>query len=71
MTTVSELIVIGFDDETSAFDMEKALKDLQSKDVLKMEDLAVVIKDEDGQLKLHQSLLTKAGAIWGGGSGGC
>jgi len=46
--------------------MEKALRDLQSKDVLKMEDLAVVTKDEDGQLKLHQSLLTRAGAIWGG-----
>ena len=63
---MSELIVIGFDEEKTAFDMEKALKDLQKQDVLKIEDIAVVTKKADGEMKIHQSLLTKTGAIWGG-----
>jgi uncharacterized membrane protein len=63
---MSELIVIGFDEEKTAFDMQKALKDLQKQGVLKMEDIVVVTKDEDGEMKLHQSLLTKAGAMLGG-----
>lgn len=63
---MSELIVIGFDEEKTAFDMEKTLKGLQKMDVLKIEDIAVVTKDADGNMKLHQSLLTKSGAILGG-----
>jgi len=63
---MSELIVIGFDEEKTAFEMEKTLKGLQKIDVLKIEDIAVVTKDEDGAMKLHQSLLAKSGAILGG-----
>lgn len=63
---MSELIVIGFDEQQTAFDMEKALKDLQKQDLLKLEDVAVVTKDEDGAMKLHQSLWTKSGAVLGG-----
>ena len=63
---MSELIVIGFEEEKSAFEMEKTLKDLQKMDVLKIEDIAVVTKDENGAMKLHQSLMTKSGAILGG-----
>ena len=56
---MSELIVIGFEEEKSAFEMEKTLKDLYKIEVLKIEDIAVVTKDEDGDMKLHQSLMTK------------
>ena len=62
----SELVVIGFDEEKSAFELEKALKSLQKQKVLKMEDIAVVTQSEDGDMKLHQSLMTAAGTIWGG-----
>lgn len=64
---MSELIVIGFDDEKTAFEMRVSLNEMQKMDLLKMEDVVVVTKDDKGRMKLHQSAtLTAAGAIWGG-----
>ena len=66
---MSELIVIGFEEEKTAFELEKALKDVQKQGVIKMDDIAVVTKTKDGEMKLHQSLMTTAGAalygFWG------
>jgi uncharacterized membrane protein len=64
---MSDLVVIGFDDETSAFDMRAALSKMQKEYLIEMGDVVVVTKDEEGKVKLHQAVnLTAAGAVGGG-----
>ena len=63
---MSNLIVIGFDDESTAFEMRAALAKMQKEYLIKMEDAVVVTKDDTGKVKLHQSVnLTAAGAVGG------
>ena len=54
---MSELIVIGFDDEHTAFEMRAALAKLQKEYLIDMEDVVVVTKDAVN--------LTAAGAVGG------
>jgi uncharacterized membrane protein len=64
---MSDLVVIGFDDEHAAFEMRAALAKLQKEYLISMEDVVVVTKDEKGKVKLHQAVnLTAAGAVGGG-----
>jgi uncharacterized membrane protein len=64
---MSDLVVIGFKDHQSAFEMRATLARLQSEYLLEMEDVVVVTKNEDGKIKLHQAVnLTAAGALQGG-----
>jgi uncharacterized membrane protein len=63
---MSDLVVIGFDDEHAAFEMRAALAKLQKEYLISMEDVVVVTKDEKGKVKLHQAVnLTAAGAVGG------
>ena len=63
---MSKLVVIGFDDESTAFAMRAELVKMQKKYLLKMEDVVVVTKDEKDKVKLHQAVnLTAAGAVGG------
>lgn len=63
---MSDLVVIGFDDENTAFEMRAALAKLQKDYLIEMEDVVVVTKDEKGKVKLHQAVnLTAAGAVHG------
>ncbi|UCG11701.1 MAG: DUF1269 domain-containing protein [Deltaproteobacteria bacterium] len=63
---MSDLVVIGFDDEHTAFEMRAALAKLQRQYLIQMEDVVVVTKDEKGKVKLHQAHnLTAAGAVTG------
>jgi len=63
---MSDLVVIGFDDEHTAFEMRAALAKLQKEYLIDMEDVVVVTKDEKGKVKLHQAVnLTAAGAMGG------
>lgn len=63
---MSELVVIGFEDENTAFDMRADLAKLQKEYLIEMEDVVVVTKDETGKVKLHQAAnLTAAGAVGG------
>jgi uncharacterized membrane protein len=63
---MSELVVIGFDNENEAFDMRATLAKLQKEYLIEMEDVVVVTKDENGKVKLHQAVnLTLAGAMGG------
>ncbi len=63
---MSDLIVIGFDDEHTAFEMRAALAKLQKEYLIDMEDVVVVTKDDKGKVKLHQAVnLTAAGAMGG------
>lgn len=64
---MSSLIVIGFNDESTAFAMRAELVKMQKEYLLEMEDVVVVTKDEKDQVKLHQAVnLTASGAMGGG-----
>ncbi len=63
---MSNLVVIGFDNEHRAFEMRAELVKLQKEYLLEMEDVVVVTKDEKNNVKLHQAVnLTAAGAAGG------
>jgi uncharacterized membrane protein len=65
--TYENLIVVGFDDEHTAFELRAKLAKLQKEYLIDMEDVVVVTKDEKGKVKLHQAVnLTAAGAVGGG-----
>jgi len=64
---MSDLVVIGFDDDTTAFEMRAELAKMQKEYLINMEDVVVATKDEKGKVKLHQAMnLTAAGAVGGG-----
>ena len=64
---MSNLVVIGFDDETTAFAMRAELAKMQKEYLIDMEDVVVVTKDEKDKVKLHQAVnLTASGAVGGG-----
>ena len=48
---MSELVVIGFDDEHTAFEMRAALGKLQKEYLIEMEDVVVVTKDKEEELR--------------------
>ena len=63
---MSTLIVIGFDDESTAFSMRAELVKMQKEYLIEMEDVVVVTKDDDDKVKLHQAVnLTASGAVSG------
>jgi uncharacterized membrane protein len=64
---MSNLVVVVFEEETTAFEFRAALAKMQKDYLIEMEDAVVVTKDKDGKVKLHQAVnLTAAGAIGGG-----
>ena len=63
---MSDLVVIGFDNEHTAFEMRAELVKLQKEYLIEMEDVVVVTKNDKGKVKLHQATnLTAAGAVGG------
>src|SRR6478752_6113993 len=64
---MSNLIVIGFDNEADAFEMRAALVKLQAQYLIEMEDAVVVTRNAKGDVQLHQPVnLAAAGAASGG-----
>jgi len=63
---MSDLVVIGFDDEHKGFEMRAKLAKLQKEYLIEMEDVVVITKDDKGKVKLHHAVnLTAAGAVGG------
>ena len=63
---MSDLVVIGFNDEHTAFEMRAELAKLQKEYLIEMEDVVVVTKNDKGKVKLHQARnLTAVGAVGG------
>ncbi|MEN8189351.1 MAG: DUF1269 domain-containing protein [Thermodesulfobacteriota bacterium] len=63
---MSNLVIVTFEDESTAFEMRAELAKLQKEYLIEMEDTVVVTKDEEGKTKLHQAVnLTAAGAVGG------
>lgn len=64
---MSTFVAIGYDDPHQAQEVRLALVKLQREYLIDMEDAVVAVKDEDGNVKLHQAVnLTAAGAVSGG-----
>ena len=64
---MSTLVAVVFEDETTAFEMRAALLKMQKQYLIQMEDSVVVIKNQNGTIKLDQAIsLTAAGAVGGG-----
>ena len=64
---MSDLIVVSFENEATAFELRAELIKLQKEYLLEMEDVVVVTRSEDMKVQLHQvSNLTAMGAIGGG-----
>jgi len=64
---LSELIVIGFDNESMAEEVRLALYRMQAAYLVDLEDAVVAVKAKDGQIRLHQmSNPTGARAVSGG-----
>ena len=63
---MSNLVVVGFQDEETAFELRAELAKLQKEYLIDMEDVVVVTRNEKGKVKLHQAVnLTAAGAVGG------
>lgn len=64
---MSNLVVIGYDDQFKAEEVRLKLLKMQKEYLIDLEDAVVAVKDEKGKVKLHQALnLTAAGAASGG-----
>ena len=64
---MSNLVVVVFNDEVTAFEMRTALLKMQKDYLIELEDAVVVTRDMKGRTKLDQAVnLTSAGAVGGG-----
>lgn len=64
---MSDLVIVAFPDEATAFEVRAELVRLQKEYLIEMEDVVVVTRAEDGAVKLHQAVnMTASGAIGGG-----
>lgn len=64
---MSDLIVVAFKDEATAFEMRAELVRLQKDYLMEMEDVVIVTRNEGGEVQLHQAVnLTASGAVGGG-----
>ena len=66
VTPMSNLIVIGFNNEADAFAMRAELAKLQAQYLIELEDAVVVTRDAKGKPQLHQSVNLVAGGAVGG-----
>ncbi len=64
---MSDLVVISFNDEYQADEVLLTLGRLQADHLIDLEDAAVVVRKQDGKMKIKQTQnLTVAGAVGGG-----
>ena len=65
---MSNLIVVAFDDADQAGEVRKALKDLERRGALSLDDAAVIVKDEDGKIHTKDEVDSGigVGAVGGG-----
>lgn len=63
---MSDLVVLAFKNENDAFTMRDKLIDLQKQKVISLQDAAVVVRNQEGKVKIKQvTSLTGAGALGG------
>jgi len=63
---MSSLVVLAFENMTGAEDMRERMYDLQKRELITLEDAAVVVRKESGKTKVKQAhSLVGAGALGG------
>ncbi len=63
---MSDLVIVAFADEATAFEARAELMRLQKEYLIEMDDVVIITREEDGDVKLHQPInLTSAGAVGG------
>ena len=63
---MANLIVFAFDNETEAERMRDTLVDMQKQEIISLQDAAVVIRKQDGKVKVKQAQsLVGVGALGG------
>jgi uncharacterized membrane protein len=67
---MSDLVVLVFDTETGATEMRDDLIRLQKQKIVELEDAAVVVRKQDGKVKVRQAVSlvgegALGGAFWG------
>ena len=63
---MSEVIIISFEDEQTAFALRAEQAKLQKEYLIEMDDAVVVTKNDEGKVKLHRAQnLTALGAVSG------
>lgn len=63
---MSNLVVLAFDNENGALQLRDKLAALQKQQIIKLEDAAVVVRRQDGKVKVKQAVsLVGAGALGG------
>jgi len=67
---MSDLVVLAFDTETGAGEMRDDLLRLQKQKIIELEDAAVVVRKQDGKVKVKQAVSlvgegALGGAFWG------
>ncbi|WP_018653895.1 DUF1269 domain-containing protein [Actinomadura flavalba] len=67
---MSDLIAVAYPDLATAEQARDKLADLQRRHLIKLEDLVVVERRQDGNIKLHQSTKLVAGGALGGAAWG-
>jgi uncharacterized membrane protein len=67
---VSNLLVASYDDRHRAAEVLVALRSKQQEQLIDLEDAAYVTKDDDGNLKLHQTMILTGVTATGGGPWG-
>ena len=68
---MSNLIAIAYPDEATAHEVAATLRELQKEQTIQVDDLAIAVRNDDGKMKLKQSVSTSGagaagGALWGG-----
>lgn len=64
---MSDLVIVAFHDEATAFEVRDELVKLQKEYLIEMEDVVVVTRTDAGDVMLHQAVnLTASGALGGG-----
>jgi uncharacterized membrane protein len=67
---MSDLVVLAFDTENGAITVRDAMVNLQKQHIVELEDAAIVIRREDGKIKVKQAVSlvgqgALGGAFWG------
>jgi uncharacterized membrane protein len=63
---MSDLVVLSFDTETGAEEMRDKVNELQRQQIITLDDAAVVVRRQDGRVKVRQAVtLVGAGALGG------
>ncbi len=63
---MSDLVVLAFDNETNAGQMRDDLLKLEKEHLIGLEDAAVVVRNKEGKVRVHQEVnMVGAGALGG------